>query len=108
MISEKDFVSTLEKLKKKSQFEDDIGNVFLKYEESYPTFPSCIDEAVFALDRCFENNEDDWVGYWVFELDFGRRYHDGCVMTKDGEKIDISTPDKLYKFILTLKENSDE
>ena len=102
MISEKDFVLTLENLKYKTQFFIDLDDVFEKHDEEPPTFPTCLYEAVFALDRCFENNEDDWVGYWVFELNFGRRYHDGCVMTKGGKNIDISTSEKLYHFLLSL------
>lgn len=41
----------------------------------------------------------DLVSYWCWELEYGKRYKDGCVTEKDGTIIDISTPEKLWKYL---------
>ena len=40
----------------------------------------------------------DQMDYWIYELNYGRLYEDGCV-TFDGNSIDLSTPELLYDFL---------
>lgn len=40
------------------------------------------------------------ISYFIYELDYGREYKDGCVSDNNGN-IDISTPEKLYDFLMT-------
>lgn len=44
-----------------------------------------------------------WTEYFCFEIDFGRQYKPGMVRDKDNINIDISTPAKLYDFLIDLK-----
>lgn len=37
--------------------------------------------------------------YFIYELDFGAGYEDGCVVGGDGTHIDFSTAEKLYDFL---------
>lgn len=39
------------------------------------------------------------ISYFIYELDYGREYQEGCVSDKNGN-IDISTPGKLYDFLM--------
>lgn len=39
------------------------------------------------------------ISYFIYELDYGREYQEGCISDKNG-KIDISTPEKLYDFLM--------
>lgn len=39
---------------------------------------------------------DDALSYYVYELDFGRKYTPGCVTEGDGEICPLSNPDELY------------
>lgn len=39
------------------------------------------------------------VSYFIYELDYGREYQEGCISDKNGN-IDISTPEKLYDFLI--------
>ena len=41
----------------------------------------------------------DWVGYYCFDLDFGRRWKPGCVKNGDGEDIPLRNPHELYRFL---------
>ena len=38
--------------------------------------------------------------YFIYKLDYGREYQEGCFSDKNGN-IDISTPEKLYDFLMT-------
>lgn len=46
------------------------------------------------------NDQGDWIGYYIYELDYGRKYEEGCATYKDGGNIDISTPSSLYDFLI--------
>lgn len=39
------------------------------------------------------------VSYFIYELDYGREYQEGCISDKKGN-IDISTSEKLYDFLM--------
>lgn len=49
------------------------------------------------------------ISYFIYELDYGREYQEGCISDKNGN-IDVSTPEKLYDYMMTeytVKSGSD-
>ncbi len=49
------------------------------------------------------------ISYFIYELDYGREYREGCVSDNNGN-IDISTPEKLYDLLMAeyvVKNDSD-
>lgn len=46
-------------------------------------------------------NEKELIGWWLYDLDYGRKYNEGCLM-EDETIIDVSTAEKLYDY---LREN---
>jgi len=46
------------------------------------------------------NDKDDWIDYYVYELDFGKEYRDGCV-TFDGKNARLKTTNDLWNIIAT-------
>lgn len=40
-------------------------------------------------------DEYDWIDYFMYELDFGEKYYDGCVLDKDKSIIDLSKRRKI-------------
>ena len=55
--------------------------------------------AVELLSVMFDDLDADWIGYWVFELDFGERYKDGSVTDENGTLIPLRTTRELYDFL---------
>ena len=45
-------------------------------------------------------DEYDWIDYFIYELDFGEKYYDGCVLDKDKSIIDLSNAERLYEFLI--------
>lgn len=52
------------------------------------------------LQNMFKDN--DLIGWWIYELDYGRKFKIGDLID-NGVEIDLSTPEKLYDY---LKENN--
>lgn len=45
-----------------------------------------------------DDHKDSWIEYYIYELEFGSKYHDGCV-TDNGTNIDLSDAGKLYEYL---------
>ena len=45
-------------------------------------------------------NDSDYISWWLYDLDYGRDYKDGCIQDSKGNIIDIFTAEKLYDFLL--------
>ena len=46
-----------------------------------------------------DNHKDSWIDYFIWELDFGKKYKSGCITDK-GKDVDISDSGKLYDFLI--------
>ncbi len=42
----------------------------------------------------------DYIGYYLWELDFGKNYYEGVITEADGTPIALSTPEDLYNLIV--------
>lgn len=49
-------------------------------------------------------DEGGWLGYFIYDLDFGKDWKDDCCSESDGTIIDISTVEKLYDFLVLNSE----
>lgn len=58
------------------------------------------------LSAAMDDKYDD-IGYFCWELDFGREYKEGMVKDEDGNSVDLSSPDKLYDYIAGSNNISD-
>lgn len=71
-----------------------------KSEFDFGYFPTLIDNLVELLETLTED-EDHWISYWMFDLDCGRRYVDGCVRDEDGHIIFLKTVKDLWELLQT-------
>ena len=70
-------------------FEPDFN--YVAFSRYATLFISTIEEAM--------NDKEDWISYWVYELNFGKDAHEESVKDKDGKSIPIKTIDGLYNLI---------
>jgi hypothetical protein len=47
-----------------------------------------------------DEGRDSWINYYIDYLNFGTKYKPGCAKYKNGKNIDLSTPEKLYDFLV--------
>ena len=52
------------------------------------------------LSYIFCDEEDDWIGYYCWELDMGRDYKPGMITDKDGKDIPLGTVYDLYELLM--------
>ena len=45
-------------------------------------------------------NDTDIISWWLYELDYGRKYKRGCIKDCNGNNIHISTSGKLYDYLI--------
>lgn len=79
-----------------------LNDVCNSYDVIGTTFGGSIlvDDMVDLLETLLKDSEG-WINYWVFDLDFGEKYHKGCVRV-DGRDIALETVDDLWRFINDL------
>lgn len=66
--------------------------------EGYICVPNCIETATDLLSLIF-CDEDRWIDYYVYELNFGESYQPGMVERADGTEIPLETVEDLYKLL---------
>lgn len=108
MITKEEFVKIINRLKETDDIQRKINKIFKNSTESQ--ISDCMncgqvmicheDIVVKILEKIFDDT--DMISYWLYELDYGRKYESGCVIDKNGD-VDISTPDKLYDFLMRDK-----
>lgn len=110
MITKKFFLEIINKLKLTRDFVTDVNNksrelqskLYLDGFECRSLFITHEDLLVTLLESIFNT---DMISYWIYELDYGTLYEDGCVQEQDGTNIDISTAEKLYDYLMEEIEN---
>lgn len=104
ILKEEEFCELLSKLKRRKEIIEEIEEIKRReYKELGDEYIICstpeVDDSLIIkiLDRMFNT---DMVSYWCWELNYGREYKDGDIREVNGETIDISSLDKLYKYLV--------
>lgn len=101
-MSKEDFANYIRQIQKAYDYAEDCEDGFLvRYNSVYFMQPT-----TKLLDKLFNSYWEDQeyyggdIEYFCYELNFGRDYNDGDIVDKDGNNIDLSTPEKLYDFLV--------
>lgn len=86
------------------RFQDDIISLVSAYnresrDECELMLPMLVDNVVDLLTLA-THDEDDWISYWLFELNCGKEYHDGCVTDADESIIKLATIEDLWNILI--------
>ena len=101
MITKKQFIQSIEAIKKQMDYDHECTKSFQKilkndYISGYDN--NIIIEHLIKLLAELTKDKSDWIGYYVYELDFGKEYKEGCV-TQGGKNIPLKTPKDLWNLI---------
>lgn len=106
MTSKQNFLNYINALEDVFEEQRTLSSV-LKYfsvYENFPAFSNMIDQYVKMLSELVEQPLDTENGndleYFIWEEDFGKDFQIGDMLDIDGTPVDISTPEKLYDYIL--------
>ena len=110
-LTKEQFINCIETYKKMREEENELFNALHLYDECI--FDKWLDNYYNLFSEMCEFSKPvngiGWgndLDYFVFELDFGRLYTNGCVEDKDGNPIQMSTAEELWDAI--TKESSND
>lgn len=105
-LSKKEFCSILERLKEAKDLVDKVDELFNKSRENIEndfangaSLQISHESTVVKLLKIIMNDQNDWIDYFIYELDYGREYEAGMILDEDGKDIEISSGEKLYDYI---------
>ena len=113
MISKEKFVEIINRLKNYNELQDKIDNLFKdnieNRERDFINAGSiCIGHegvVVYLLEKIFDT---DMISYFIYELDYGKKYKAGCVLDENMNEIDLSTAEELYDYLIKSLESEEE
>ena len=113
MISKEKFVEIINRLKSYAELQNKINDLFRdnidnKEMDFINAGSICIGHesvVVYLLERMFDT---DMISYFIYELDYGKKYKAGCVLDENMNEIDLSTPEKLYDYLIKSLESEGE
>ena len=106
ILCEQEFVDIINRLREASDLQEQVDKLFRNSRENVENdFCNAAalqisheSSVVFLLKRIM-NDQYEYIDYFIYELDYGRKYEDGMITDENGRDIDIHTPNLLYDFI---------
>lgn len=111
IISKDEFIKAISKVKAVHEYQDGLNTYFSKNGCDGNLYqPDCTDTVLNLLHTIFgKADENEWISYFVFELEFGEKYNQGMIKDCEGECIDLSSTENLYNYLIELSnEENDE
>lgn len=116
MITKDQFVKIVKRLRDYNDLQDKIQDLFRdnidNQEMDFMNAGSiCVGHetiVVQLLENIF-NDRGNWISWYLYEHDYGRTVSiNGLFNVETGEFIDLTTPEKLYDYLVKEMENTDE
>ena len=105
MITKKEFVEIIERLKNYNDLQDKIDDLFKsnidnKEMDFINAGSICIGHETIVV-KLLENmfNDKDTISWWIYECNYGRDFSLGDLEV-NGVEIDLSTVEKLYDYLI--------
>ena len=106
ILSEQEFVDILNRLREASDLQEQVDKLFRNSRENIENdfcnaaaLQISHESTVVFLLKKMLHDEYEYIDYFVYELDYGRKYEAGMITDENGQDIDIHTPELLYDFI---------
>lgn len=105
LINKNEFVQIMDRLKNYDNLKDKIDDLFKELvdnkEQDFRNAGSiCIGHKSVVVNLLEKMFETDLISWWIYDLDYGKRYKAGCLTTYDNKEIDVSTTEKLYDVLV--------
>lgn len=99
-MTKETFVSVMNGMKKTREKIQKIEDVLSETcEDSVYCPPSDTNILLDLLSDLFID-KNDWIGYFIYELDFGKRWKKGMITEEDGTDVKMETPFDLYDVLI--------
>lgn len=109
ILSRDDFCRTIYELKRNDEFIDKLNDLFSEFKRDDAVYCTGLESTIVSLlETMFDDNQTNWISYWLWELNFGNDYKEGDVTEHDGTIIPLRTAEELYDFLIKNMEDNDE
>ena len=106
ILSQQEFVDIINRLREASDLQEQVDRLFRNSRDNIENdFCNAAalqisheNSVVFLLKRIM-NDHYEYIDYFIYELDYGRKYESGMITDENGQDIDIHTPELLYDVI---------
>ena len=105
MISKKLFSDCIRSLDNIDRFQSVVLDLTKQYDGygcvdmGTMMYPACDGELLELLRVIMNDTKNDWIGYFCYELDFGRKWKPGCVEDKNGNDVVLATINDLWALL---------
>ncbi len=111
MMTKQLFIDCIEGIEKQLRFDELVAlNASMIYTSAFRAnlFPDnhwVTNAFIKSLQVQFKDEtKDSWIEYYLWELDFGKKYKDGCVTRKDKSIVNLSDAGNLYEWLIECRE----
>jgi hypothetical protein len=104
ILSKEEFISVINSVRQVFDYQNGLNDYFRANDvDGYLFQPDCTCDVITLLHFIFGDLDDDeWISYFCFELDFGRKWKEDMILDKSGNSIRLSTPEELYDFLIQV------
>ena len=108
LISREEFVKCIDRLREATDLVDKIDDIMRESRDNIKNdFMNAaslqITHEQIVIDLLEKLTHDDEIysdiGYFIYELDYGREYKPGMIKDNDGNELDFSTAGNLYDYL---------
>ena len=107
-LTKEQFVEYVERIKKTCDKDDMFSEAIEKACNDYcrviglygAECSAMVDLLSLAMGLEVGTCDGNEIEYFIYDLNFGKDYNEGCLSEMDGTPIDISTAEKLYDYIV--------
>ena len=104
MLTKEEFCSHIEDIKKYVDFDDKVYDSSRKIGimDGIELRTSALCNNVIDLLCKIMDDENDDISFFCWELDFGRKWEEGCMVDEDDNDIDLSSSENLYDYLISV------
>ena len=102
-IKKLDFIRIIERIQNFNEKIDKSSKIIKKlFDNEWDVYlPTPEDILEKLLSYVFDDEEMDDIGYFCYELDFGKKWHEGMFLDENGNDIPLKDASDLYDLLLT-------
>lgn len=97
-----EFQSVMDEWHRVGQYQEEMNALLRKHGDGFLCMPDCTWALQKTLEKMFCDDKEDIsnIEYFVYELDFGKKYQDGMIKDGEGNYIKMSTVADLYAVLM--------
>lgn len=112
MINKEKFCEIIEELRNINEIQEKIGDLFRNSKNEMLREFGTPDAMIIANENIIVdllkdsfglNKNDDTLEWWIWEMNYGKDITAEDVIDENGKFIDITTPEKLYNYLVSIK-----